>query len=101
MINLNPFKKIINSNSRTGTKIVIINFIIVLIIIIFMTIGLPLLSIKFKIIVEIIDKLHIDRIIIALLGQGSLITMANSIRIAIENKNKQQYLGEKYENKKL
>lgn len=84
-MNLNPLSKITQANIRTGTKFVIINWIVTMFVVVFVSVILPLLSMKFSIMVSVIDKLNPSSVIIALLGQSGIATAANTIRIAIEN----------------
>jgi hypothetical protein len=88
-VELNPFAGITKSNMRTGTKFAILNFIFTMLIISFLIVGLPLLAIKWQIFVTVIEKMNISSIIIALLGQSGLATVANEIRKAVESKTKQ------------
>ena len=85
-MNLNPLQKIISSNMRTGTKFVIINWVVTILLIIFMIVGLPLLSMVNKVFLEVIRSMNISAVIGALLGQSSLCTVAQTLRVAIENK---------------
>jgi len=88
---LNPLTRITQSNMRTGTKFVIINWIVSMIVVLFVSVILPLLAIKFKVMVEVIAQLRPATVITALLGQSGISTAANQIRIAIENRaNKKQ-----------
>ncbi|MCK4260034.1 MAG: hypothetical protein KAX49_13730 [Halanaerobiales bacterium] len=93
-MNFNPLNKVFVMKARTGTKLVIINYIITIGLIIFLIIGLPFLAIKWNIFVTVIEKMNISNIIIALLGQSGLSTIANEIRKAIENRTKKLNNGE-------
>jgi len=89
MIGIN---KVVNSKMRKGTKFVIINWIVVISLITFMIVGLSLVVIlasseKSTLVVNLVDKLNIAAVITALLGQSGVATVANSVRIAIENRN--------------
>ena len=78
---------LVSSEKRTGGKVVIINWIVTIALVIFVVAVLPLLAIPFKIIVDVIEKLNVSAVIIALLGQSGLTTAVVEVRKAIENKN--------------
>jgi len=83
---LNPLKKIMEMKSHTSTKFCIINFIVTMVIVFFVSVILPILSIWFPVIVTVIDKLNPASIIVALLGQSGVATAVNTIRLALESK---------------
>jgi hypothetical protein len=84
---INPLRKVARANMRTGTKISIINLVIVFILVIFLNIALPLLGLKFPGIPEIMEHLDISKTTLGLLGEGAVVASINQIRIAIENRN--------------
>ena len=79
-------KNLINSEKRIGGKVVIVNWIVTIALVVFVVAVLPLLAIFFKVIVEVIDKLNVSNVIMALLGQSGLTTAVVEVRKAIENK---------------
>ena len=89
---MNPFKKVLDMKARTGTRFVIMNWIVTMLLIIVITLNvyivIPFLAIKYPALMAVLDKLNPASIITALLGQSGASTIANSIRIAIENKKK-------------
>jgi len=87
-MNLNPLAKITKANMRTGTKFVILNFIVTMFIVLFVNVIIPVLAIWFPVMVEVISRLQPSAVTVALLGQSGVASAANSIRIAIENKAK-------------
>lgn len=85
-------EKITKSKMRKGTKFVIINFAVVMFLISFMIVGLSIVVVfasptTSSAVVELVDKLNIAAVITALLGQSGFATVANSVRIAVENRN--------------
>jgi len=77
-----------NSRSRTGTKLIIANWIVSVIIVVTLNIIFPLLGIWFENINKILVTLNVSVTTIALIGQSAITTSANEIRKAIENKRK-------------
>jgi len=86
MKKLNPLQSILDANIRTGTKVSIINWIVIILLVICLNIIFPILSIKFPQITGAMTHLNISATTIALLGNGALVTITNEIRKAVENK---------------
>lgn len=92
-MNLNPLKKVMEMKTRTGTKFVIINWIIttclISIMILVKYLVLPLLALKYsEEVTPVIGLLDVAGVITALVSQSGAATVANTLRIAYENKAK-------------
>jgi hypothetical protein len=55
-------------------------------VVVFVAVVIPILSIWFGVMVEVIKVLNPAAVVTALLGQSGITTAANMIRVAIENK---------------
>ncbi len=88
---MNPISQITKSNMRTGTKFILFNWIITMIVVFFVAVVLPVLTIWFPIMTTVIEKLNPASIIIALIGQSGLSTVVQTVRVTLENVAEKKY----------
>jgi len=79
---------LLKADMRTGTKIVIVNWIVTSFLLIWLIFCMPLLSLFIPSVKELMKAMNYALIVGLVIGQASGVTAVNEIRKTIENKNK-------------